>query len=142
MNNARRLILKTPEIRDRAASLVAGLPANADKPLEVIVRPYRKNRSLAQNACLHGWCTAIAKSYEEAFGERKSPETFKEYLKGLFLGEESSEVMGKTVTTTRHTADLSVVEFRDFLDAVDRWAVEQLQLFLPRGADYEEAMQP
>ena len=109
MNNARRLILKTPEIRDRAASLVAGLPANADKPLEVIVRPYRKNRSLAQNACLHGWCTAIANSYEEAFGERKSPETFKEYLKGLFLGEESSEVMGKVVTTTRHTADLSVV---------------------------------
>lgn len=140
MTNARRLILKTPEIRDRAASLVAGLPANADKPLEVIVRPYKRSRSLAQNNTLHLWVGAIATAYEEAFGDRKSPETFKEYLKGLFLGEESSEVMGKTVTTTRHTADLSVVEFRDFLDAVDRWAVETLQCFLPRGHDYDEAM--
>lgn len=140
MTNARRLILKTPEIRDRAASLVAGLPANADKPLEVIVRPYKRSRSIAQNNLAHSWFVAIANAYEETFGDRKSPAVWKEYLKGLFLGEESSEVMGKTVTTTRHTADLSVVEFRDFLDAIDRWAVETLQCFLPRGHDYDEAM--
>lgn len=142
MDTARRFILRSDDIRSRAAALVASLPVNSDRPLEVVVRAYRKRRSLAQNACLHGWCKAIADAYELSHGERIAPAAWKEWLKGRFLGEETTELMGRQVTITRHTADLSVVEFRDFLDAIDRWAVENLQLFLPRGYEYDEAMAP
>ena len=136
---ARRLILRSPDIRARAAEFVAGLPVDAERPFEVVVGPYKRRRTLAQNRTFHQWVTAIANAYEESHGERIAPEVWKEYLKSLFLGEASAEVMGKVVTTTRHTADLSVSEFCDFLDAVDRWAVNELQTFLPRGPDYEEA---
>jgi len=142
VDTARRFILRSDEVRARAAALVASLPVNPDRPLEVLVRAYRKRRSLAQNACLHGWCKAIADAYELSHGERIAPAVWKEWLKGHFLGEQSVEVMGRQVTVTRHTAGLSVVEFRDFLDSIDRWAVENLQLFLPRGYEYEEAMAP
>ena len=136
---ARRFILRTPDIRARAAEFVAGLPVGEERPLEVVVGAYKRRRSLSQNRTFHMWVTEIANTYEETHGERIAPEAWKAYLKGLFLGEASAEVMGKVVTTTRHTADLSVSEFMAFLDAVDRWAVDNLQAFLPRGPDYEEA---
>jgi hypothetical protein len=138
--NERRFILRTPAIRERAAEYVASLPVSEEKPLEVVIRPYRRNRTLAQNNLAHKWFAAIADAYEESHGERIAAEAFKEYLKRQLLGEQAKEIMGQLVTTTRNTSDLSVMEFRDFLDAVDRWAVENLQLFLPRGHDYEEAM--
>lgn len=137
---SRRFIVRDSAIRARAAEFVAGLPVGGD-PFEVVVQPHKRRRSLAQNALFHSWVAFIANAYEESHGDRIQPAAFKEYLKGLFLGETSVEVMGKIVTTTRRTADLPVAEFRDFLDAVDRWAVEHLQLFLPRGIDYDEAME-
>jgi hypothetical protein len=136
----RRLVLRDTKSRDIASAFIASLPVSADMPLEVIVATYRKRRSLAQNNCLHGWMQAIANAYEESHGDRIPPAAWKEYFKGLFLGEQSVEVMGKIVTTTRSTSDLPVVEFRDMLDAIDRWAVEHLFLSLPRGPEYDEAM--
>ena len=136
----RRIILRTPELRARAVMGVGALPVNAEKPIEVVMRPFKRNRSLAQNSTLHAWLTAIATAYEEAYGERIAPAAWKEYLKRLYLGGESREVFGEVVTTTRSTASLSVGEFQDFLSAIDQWAVDQLQLFLPRGPDYEDAM--
>ncbi len=136
----RHFVIRNAGIRIRASEFVASLSASEEAPLEVVVGPYRHRRSLAQNNCLHGWMFAIANAYEESHGERISPEAWKEYFKGLFLGEKSTEVMGKMVTTTRSTSDLPVGEFRDMLDAIDRWAAEHLDLTLPRGIFYEEAM--
>lgn len=139
-NNVRRLILRSPAVRERAAALVAGLPVHDSRPLEVVVRPYKRHRSLAQNNCLWGWLTAISDAYADSHGERIAPEVFKEYLCGLFLGAESKEVLGKVVSVTRSTSGLDVVTFRDFLESIERWSVEHLQLFLPHGYDYDEAM--
>ena len=49
--NSRRIILRSPEIRDRAAAAVAGLSI-ADPPWEVEIRPYQEPRNLDQNARL------------------------------------------------------------------------------------------
>lgn len=138
--NSRRLIVRDAAIRDRAVAMVSGLPVNAERPLEVLVRAYKRNRSLAQNACLWGWLTAIANSYADSHGERIAPEAWKEYLCGLFLGSEVKEVLGKAITVTHSTSALDVTTFRDFLNDIEHWAVEHLQLFLPHGYDYEEAM--
>ena len=137
---ARKFIIRNADIRDRAAAFVASLPVDEARPFELSVRPHKKSRTLAQNSTFHLWVGVIADAYEESHGKRFAPDVWKEYLKRLFLGQQSAEIMGEIVTTTRPTAGLKIDEFCVLLDAVDRWAVEHLQLFLPRGADYEEAM--
>ena len=137
---ARKFILRNADIRDRAVAFVASLPVGDERPFELVARPYKKSRTLAQNATFHFWMGTIANAYEESHGERIAPDVWKEFFKRRFLGEDSVEIMGKIVTTTRSTAGLKIDEFCTLLDAVDRWAVEHLQVFLPRGADYDEAM--
>lgn len=136
----RRLVLRDTNSRDSALAFIASLPVSAEMPLEVIVATCRKRRSLAQNNCLHGWMQAIANAYEESHGDRIPPAAWKEYFKGLFLGEQSTEVMGKIVTTTRSTSDLSVSEFQALLEGIERWAGEHLLIALPHGPEYDEAM--
>ena len=142
---ARRYILRDADIRERAAGEVSRLPVADDKGrprFELVIKPYRRNRSLVQNNLLHMWMQHISTHYAETHGEWHAPEVWKEHLKALFLGQESHAMPdGKIVTITRHTSDLSVTEFTEFLEKVDMWCAEELQLMLPHPIDlYAEAM--
>lgn len=46
----RRIILRSQEIRDRAALAVASLPISEDAPLEILIHPHEPERTLDQNA--------------------------------------------------------------------------------------------
>lgn len=112
------------------------------KAVEIIIKPHRKHRTLAQNALFHAWMTEIAKHYAETHGDWHPPEVWKEYLKRLFLGEKAHTMPdGRVVTTTRGTSDLKVDEFAAFLDQIDMWAAQELELMLPHPEDmWAEAM--
>lgn len=114
----------------------------AGHAVEVIVRKFKKKRSLAQNGLFHLWMGEVAKHYAEHFDDWKSPEVWKEFFKREFLGEKAHEMPGgRVVSTTRGTSDLTVVEFAEFLDRIDQWCSENLQLALPHPMDmYAEAM--
>jgi hypothetical protein len=113
----------------------------ADTSLELVVRPYRRRRSLAQNRCLHGWCKIIADFVEEHHGDRIMPEAWKEWFKAQVLGQTEVEMPDGTIRAiTKPSSKVTVEEFKELLDYMDRWCAERLQLELPRTEDYWEAM--
>lgn len=114
----------------------------AGKSVEVVIRPHKKNRTLAQNALFHAWMTEISRHYAETFGDWHSPEVWKQMMKNMFLGEQVVQMPGdKIVSVTRSTADLKVDEFADFLDQIDQWCAQELELVLPHPDDlWAEAM--
>lgn len=135
----RRYVLRDKAIRDRATADVARLPV-ADAPWEITIKPFRRSRSLSQNNLLHLWLQTISTHYAETHGEWHSPEVWKQYVKSLFLGEESKEINGKIITITRHTSELTVPEFTELLEKIDMWCATELQLVLPHPDIYGEAM--
>ena len=46
--NTKRYILRDASIRDRLITNLNALEIDQDKPLEVLIRPYKKNRSLGR----------------------------------------------------------------------------------------------
>ena len=111
------------------------------KAVEVRIGAVRKQRSLAQNRCLHGWMKAISDWWEDASGQRIGPEAWKLWFKREYLGESASQMPdGKVVITVAGSSDLTVAEMVDFLNRVEVWALNQEGLELPRGDDYLLAM--
>lgn len=78
----RSLILRTPDIRDRAAAYVASLPV-ADPPWEVAVKPFEEPRTPEQNSCMWGLLTDLSKQVEWPVNGRMqyvTPEDWKQIL--------------------------------------------------------------
>jgi len=111
------------------------------QPLAVEICTHKSKRSVAQNACLHGWCRHISQRWFESTGEQFSPKAWKEFFKRQHLGEETITICGRQMDVTRRSRDLTVPEMRDFLDWIDHFAGSELGITdLPRGPDYYEAM--
>ena len=101
-----------------------------DQPWEIVVRPYKKTRSGAQNSLLWVWLTEL----EKETGNDK--ETLHEYMKQRFLGVEAREIMGREVAITNSSKKLKVAEFSEYLRNIEAVAVENGYI-LSRPADYE-----
>lgn len=113
----------------------------ADGSMQVIIRPTKSKRSIAQNSLLHSWFREIADGYELSHGERHAPDIWKQYLKRLFLGQEAITVLGNKMVAMRQTSKLSVKEMTEFMEAVDRWAATELELQLSHPSDlWRDAM--
>ena len=57
----KRWILRTPTIRHLCVDWIKSIELRPDAQiLEVVVKPYKKNRSLEQNDMFHSWCGSIA----------------------------------------------------------------------------------
>jgi hypothetical protein len=139
--NGRRLILRNATIRDRAAEIVAGLPVSEEKPLEVLVRPYQKRRSLAQNSLYWKWVDAIRLHIIDSTGKRFSKDEVHEWLAAEFLPTRVVEIAGKAKATRTSTARLSTKEMVGYLEAIEHWAGADLQCYLEHPADlWLEAM--
>lgn len=142
--NQQRYVMGTKAIgREVIAYIQSLFDAGTEQPkavLEVIIRPYKAKRSLAQNACFHAWMGELSRLYSEHYGEEKAPWVWKEFFKRQFIGEAVEEVMGQVITCTRSTTTLSVNEFAEFLTRIDVWVLQELGLMLSRNRDYFEAM--
>ena len=67
----KRWILRDKRIRDFCSGYIKDQSVDKDQPLEVIMRPYNKNRSLEQNGMFHAWCGTIANQTGHSKGEIK-----------------------------------------------------------------------
>lgn len=106
------------------------------------VRKCRNQRTLSQNAFFHGvWLPRIAARYSVLWGYIVDPEEAKADLKDRFLrtmrlNKETGEKCGMY---TKHTADLDVAEFAEFLDQVKQHAQDFLDIELPEANQFMEA---
>lgn len=127
--------------RDRYNAIEAIKRAPLGGKFRLVIEPHKQKRRLAQNNLLHMWMSELSQKYAETHGEWHKPDVWKLYVKQMFLGEYSYEVMGKVVTEIRHTSDLSVAEFSEFLNTVEMYVADEFGVLLTRPSDiYFEAM--
>ncbi len=115
--------------RQNAISHIKGLDLKTKWGVEV--KPYKKNRSLAQNRTMWLWLGLIA----DFMGE--SPEDLHDLFKMQFLGYEEKLIAGETVRRLRSTASLSTLEFQGYMTKIEAVAKE-LFIVLPYPDDYKD----
>jgi len=93
------------------------------KKCTVTVKRFQKNRSSNQNRYYHG---VVVKMLAEHCGY--TPEEMHGTLKSEFLREKGKNGM---TTLVRSTADLSTVEFENYLEQIRQWASIEMNLFIP-----------
>ena len=102
------------------------------KPIEVFIRPYKKNRTRAQNSTIWMWYEVIG----DYLG--MSSEDLHELMKVRVLGIEEKTINGELIRTPKSSAKLSTREMADFMTAIEVLAIE-FGLKLPYPDDYKHA---
>ncbi|WGM06638.1 recombination protein NinB (plasmid) [Arsenophonus nasoniae] len=117
------------------------------KPHQLIIKPYRKTRSLSQNSLFHLWTSEISK-YLCANNANYNPEQVKEMLKHTFLGYEVVERIDVTtqqperVRTLRRTSKLDTGEMHIFMQKVECWAIGiRCFVTVPESSEYMKLKQ-
>jgi hypothetical protein len=124
-----KFILRSEEIRRRASDLIREIPL--DVVHEVVIRPYKSKRSLDQNALHWKRMDIIRLHIADSTGQVFSAEDVHEFFKKKFLPVRLIEIGGESVKVRRTTTQLNTKEFSEFMDNIDRYCIEHLQLWLP-----------
>lgn len=103
------------------------------KLYEIIVRPYKKNRSVAQNRLMWDWVEVMA----DYCGYTK--EAMHKELKVKFLGVTEEMIAGELIREPKSTTELNTKEFTDYLREIEILAGEY-GVVLPRPDDMAYAM--
>lgn len=124
-------ILRDETIRANLMAAIAKL--KLAEPLEVLIRPYRKSRSLEQNSLLWAWYAVIAQETGH------DAEEIHEFCKHKFLPPVFVDMGGEVIETRRTTTKLKVGEMAEFMNAVHAWATTELGVILPLPEEYRSA---
>lgn len=120
---------------DRGRIIKYLMAINIDKPLEVSVKPYKPNRSAAQNRIYWKWIQIIS----DDLGYTK--DELHAVLAVKFLGVVDISCMGESITQPVSTTSLKVKEMADYLTRIEVFAASELGIVLPnRDDEYFEAL--
>lgn len=123
-----------------------------DKQWEVVIRPYRRDRSKAQNRIMWKWLTIIGNDL--GYGKEEMHEDFKRrFLVPIMIRDDEqfaamwtavsdadNEELYQGVVKLLSTTVLNTAQFAEYLTDIERAAYE-LGIALPTGDDkYYEAM--
>ena len=122
----KRWILRDKRIRDFCSGYIKDQSIDKEQPLEVIMRPYNKNRSLEQNDMFHAWCGTIADKTGHSKGEIKEI-----IIESVFGAEDYLNLKGEKRSRLRSTSDMNVSEMSELIE-------RSVQLGIELGADVPE----
>ncbi len=122
----KRWILRDKRIRDFCSGYIKDQSIDKEQPLEVIMRPYNKNRSLEQNDMFHAWCGTIADKTGHSKGEIKEI-----IIESVFGAEDYLNLKGEKRSRLRSTSDMNVSEMSELIERA-------VQLGIELGADVPE----
>ena len=114
-----RWILRNNRVRDFCAGAIKDMKIDEDQLLEVIMRPYNKNRSLEQNDMFHAWCGTIAEQTGHSKGEIKDI-----LVESVFGTEEYSNFQGETRSRLRATSEMGVKEMSELIERATQIGIE------------------
>lgn len=129
-----KLIIKDEQGRDRAFEKLAAL--NLNKPWELEIKPYRKNRTLAMNRLLWMWLHIWGQDL--GYSDTEIYEIAVDQCWPLI--EEELICHGVKVPRQRRTSLLNTKEFSDFLNSIDIKASETGTVLPHPDSLYFEAM--
>lgn len=102
--------------------------------VECLVRKKKKPRSIAENRYYWGVVIALVSD-----GTGYTDEEAHEAMKFLFL-KQRRRLPGKltgSLDSVRSTAELTTVEFEDYLSKIRQWASMELQVYIPLPNEVE-----
>ena len=127
------MLIKTDADKIKAHEKIDGL--SLDKPWQIEIKPYKKNRTIAQNKLYWQWATYIGNEIGYTKDEMHA------ILADMFIPDVFIEYAGKVIIQDKSTSRLNTKEFTEYLEKIDRWAVIELSIVLPSPEDlYYEAM--
>ena len=138
----KRYILRDASIRNRLKVKLDAMELDPQKPYEVLIRPYKKNRSLAQNNLMWKWLTKISNHLNDDHGISASPEDLKDEFQKRWLPIKNiTDSQGLMTTRIIGTSELNTAEFTEFLNRIEVYATAELGINLPHPEDlYYEAL--
>lgn len=119
----RVLLAKGSAQLQRCADIIRAL--DPKHPWDIRVKQYRKKRSTEQNARLWWLYTEMAKETGH------TPDEIHEAMKAMFLPPRTVELGNETVQVPPSSADLQTLEFAEFMQQVETFAVSELGCVLP-----------
>jgi hypothetical protein len=123
----KRWILRNKRIRDFCSGYIHDqVIGDEGQMLEVILRPYNKNRSLEQNDMFHAWCGTIANQTGHSKGEIKDI-----IIESVFGTEDFLNLKGEKRSRLRSTSDMNIGEMSELIERA-------MQLGIELGADVPE----
>lgn len=142
MEKITKVIRRTEQIPPALADVAeAVIYANEEHPLRITVEPYKKKRSLSQNALYWMWIDLIKKHISDVTGQVYSNADIHEMLRDLFLPKKTIIFRKKTLVVPTSTTELSVADFTVYLEDIDQYCADRLNLQLPHPEDiYHEAI--
>lgn len=107
----------------------------------VSIKKYKKQRSLSQNSYYHSCVVpAVKDGLIDAGFDRHllNSETVHEMLKNKFLKEEVPNDDGLFIEMVRSTSSLTTTEFMNYIDDIQRWASEFLNIYIASPNEQSE----
>ena len=121
------MIIKSQEDKNKALNRISMLAI--DKPWQMELKPYKKNRSVAQNKLYWKWITCVGDEIGYESDELHA------IMADKFLPNEIVEYGGKEIKKDKSTSRLNTKEFTIYLEQIDRWAVTEMGIVLPGPSD-------
>ena len=122
----KKWILRDHRVQDLCVDYIDSIDTRPDDLIEVIVRPYKKNRSLEQNDMFHAWCGTIADKTGHSKAEIKDI-----LVETVFGTEEYLNLQGKKRSRLRQTSSLNKSEMSELIE-------RSVQIGIELGADIPE----
>ena len=122
----KRWILRSDNIRNLCVSWLSEIELREDHLIEVVVKPYKKNRSLEQNDMFHAWCGSIADKTGHSKEEIKNI-----LIETVFGTEEYINLQGDQRTRIRQTSSMTLGEMSELIE-------RSTQIGIELGADVPE----
>lgn len=127
MKRGPTIIVRDENLRQRAIALLTGL--DLSKPWQVTIEPYRKRRSLSQNALMWAWVDEVTEYVREHTGHER--DEVHDFLKAKFLPKRFVEINGELREVPPTTTELTTQEMATYMDSIYAWATTGLGLKLP-----------
>ena len=123
----KRWILRNDTIRNLCVSWLSAIElGDYNNLIEVVAKPYKKNRSLEQNDMFHAWCGSIADKTGHTKEEIKNI-----LIETVFGTEEYINLQGDQRTRIRQTSSMTIGEMSELIE-------RSTQIGIELGADVPE----
>ena len=122
-----KMILDRPPDVDELIEIISTM--RLDKPLSVEIKPYKRKRTLDQNALYWLWLTDLSKYLVSKGRKFATKEWCHDAMRHSFLGYERSELTDVTTgevqvrQSLRSTTKLQTGEFTFYLEQIEAWAM-------------------
>lgn len=121
------IVMRSEVQREFAMSLIRQL--DVGKTWQITVKPFKKKRSLHQNALYWKWLGIIAVE------TGNDPDDLHEIFKQQFLIPVEVEFAGEVTSLRRSTTKLNTQDMSAYMDKVNAFAASQLGIILPLPDD-------